>query len=167
MTTIASFWPALRASPAAPSSRLSRYTIANGVLYLGAGLIVYVAPMSWLSRVFFVEGFPGHEQGLVRVLGVTLAVIGWLYVAGGRTRSSSFALATVVDRALIPFVLLPLAVLHLVPLGIVLPFSILDPVLGLGALLIWRRQLSRRVQGSATQAPTEESRLGGGSSRPT
>jgi hypothetical protein len=167
MATTASFWSTLRASPAVPSSPLHRYTVANGVLYLAAGFVVYLAPMSWLSRVFFVESFPGHEQGLVRVLGVTLAVIGWLYVAGGRTRSSSFALATVVDRALIPFVLLPLAALHLAPLGIVLPFSILDPVLGLGALLIWRRQWSRSVQDSAPQASPEASRLGGGSSPPT
>ena len=166
MPTQRSFWSAFRARPAAAPSRLSTYTVANGVLYSIAGVGIYFAPASWLSRALFVEGFPGHEEGLVRILGVTLAVIGWLYVAGGRTTSESFALATVLDRALIPLMLLPLAALHLAPLGVVLPFSILDPVLGLGAYLIWRGQKS----GGAADVPRTalaQSSSGQSSPRPT
>jgi len=60
---------------------------------------------------------------------------------GGRTRADSFGLSTVVDRLLVPVVLVPLWLLGTAPPGIVLPFAILDPLLGIGAYLIWRREL--------------------------
>ena len=77
---------------------------------------------------------------MVRTLGVTVAIIGWLYIAGGRTGSTSFGLATVIDRLLLPFLLVPLALLGMAPLGLIQPLSVLDPVLGVAACLIWRSE---------------------------
>jgi hypothetical protein len=68
---------------------------------------------------------------------------------GGRTRADSFALATVADRLLIPFLLLPLWRLDLVAPGMVLPFVVLDPLLGLGAYAIWRSERRDRSAAAA------------------
>jgi len=137
-----SFWSAVWAR--GPQSRLSRYTVANGVLYLTLGAGLYLLPASVVIRLFFLEHLTGYEEGLARAVGVTLAVIGWLYLMGGRTGAASFGLSTLPDRLMIPVLLVPLWLRGLMPLGMVLPFAILDPVLGIGAYVIWRREQGLR-----------------------
>jgi hypothetical protein len=139
----ASFRSALWRQPPGPHSRLSRYIVANGVLYMAIGASIYLAPTAVLTRAFFLDHLAGNEEGLSRAVGVTLAIIGWFYVMGGRTRADSFGLATVVDRLLVPVFLVPLWWLGMVAPGMVLPFAILDPVLAVGAYVIWRRERSR------------------------
>ncbi len=134
-----SFWSALWFQPAGPHSQLSRYTVVNGVLYLAIGAALYLLPASVLIRLFILDHLAGYEEGLARAVGVAVAVIGWFYVMGGRTRADSFGLATVLDRLLIPVLLVPLWLLGMAAPGMVLPFAILDPLLGLGAYAIWRR----------------------------
>jgi len=143
MDTPNSFWSTLWAQPPGPHSLLSRYVVANGLLYLAIGAAMYLLPASLLAQVFLIESFSGYEEGLARSVGVTLAVIGWFYVMGGRTRADSFGLSTVVDRLLIPVVLVPLMMMGKVAVGMALPFAILDPVLGIGAYVIWLRERSR------------------------
>jgi len=138
-----SFWSVLWSQPPVPASRLSRYIVANGLLYLAIGACVYFFPTSMLEQAIQIPPMSPFEQGLLRAIGMTAAVVGWFYVIGGRTRSDSFALATVVDRLLVPFVLLPLWLLGLGPPRLVLSFAILDPVLALGAYAIWRNQEKR------------------------
>jgi len=107
---------------------------------IGAGL--YLAPTQALIRLFFLNQLVGYEEGLLRAVGLTVAVIGWLYAMAGRTGSDSFALATVLDRLAIPFLLAYLYRLGL-PLGLVLPFAFLDPLLGIATWWIWRRERAR------------------------
>lgn len=131
------FFDTLWASPR--STPLSRYTVWNGALYLALGAQLFAWPGA-AQAIFRAAPFAAGEAGLVRVIGVTLAVIGWFYVMGGRTGADAFGLSTVVDRALIPLLLVPLAVLGEVDPHLVLPFAVLDPLLGFGAWLTWRRQ---------------------------
>lgn len=116
---------------------LSRYIVANGVLYMVFGAVVLCWPE--VTYLMGADDFQAGESGLVRVLGFVMTIIGWFYVMGGRTGATSFGLATVVDRAIVPVVLGALALSGAVDSGLVLGFAILDPVLALGAYLIWRR----------------------------
>jgi hypothetical protein len=124
-----SLWSSLWSQPAGPHSRLRRYTVANGVLYLAAGAAIHLLPAEVLTRLFFLGALTGREEGLLRAIGVLTAAVGWFYALGGRTRADSFGLATVVDRMLIPLLLVPRWLLGMAPPGLVLPFSILDPLL--------------------------------------
>lgn len=144
MAASRSFWASLWHQPAGPHSRLSRYTVANGIFYMAVGAGICFGPSALLVRVFFLEHLVGYEEGLSRAAGMLLALVGWLYVMGGRTRSDAFALGTVVDRLLIPLFLAYLLASGL-PLGVALPFAILDPLLAIGAYGIWRRE--RRTSG--------------------
>jgi hypothetical protein len=75
------------------------------------------------------------------VIGMTLAVIGWLYLFGGRSGSRQFGPASVIDRVvLVPLVLVPLVIAGIFPhtLG---AFAILDPTLGIGALVLHYRKM--------------------------
>ncbi len=75
----------------------------------------------------------------MRVLGLTVAVIGWLYVFGGRSGGRQIVAATVVDRVLfVPIVLVPLALTGVFP-HVLITFAILDPSLALGGRLILSR----------------------------
>jgi len=82
----------------------------NSRLYLGAGTLLVVWP-GVTQTLFMDPAFVGHEGALVRVIGLTLVVIGWLYLFGGRSGARQFVAASVIDRLVfIPAVLVPLAI---------------------------------------------------------
>ena len=131
-----SFFQTLMASP--PSTPLSRYTALNGAFYMAFGALTYAWP-GVVQVVLMGAPFAGREEGMMRLAGFTVAVIGWFYVMGARTRAASFGLATIVDRALVPVFLLPLGLSGAVEPMVVGTFAVLDPLLALGAFIIWRR----------------------------
>jgi hypothetical protein len=83
----------------------SKYTMMNGIIYLGGGALLIVWPGA-TQTIFRDVAFVGHEEALIRVMGMTVAVIGWLYLFGGRTGSRQVVAASVLDRVvLVPAVL--------------------------------------------------------------
>jgi hypothetical protein len=116
----------------------SKYTVLNGVIYLGAGVLLIAWPGA--AQTLFKDGdFVGHEQGLIRVIGLTVAVIGWLYLFGGRTGGRQVVAASVIDRLVfVPIVLLPLAFTGVFP-HLLVAFTILDMTLAIGAWVVLGR----------------------------
>ena len=115
----------------------SKYTALNGVGYLVVGAILIV----WRAQTLFREpAFAGHEQALMRVIGLTVAVIGWLYFFGGRSGTQQFIAASVIDRLIfVPAVLIPLAIAAVFP-RLFLTFTIIDALLAIGAWLLLARE---------------------------
>jgi len=115
-------------------STASKFTSWNGLLYLaaGAGLILWPAIV---QKLYLDADFAGKESALVRLIGMTLAVIGWLYFFGGRSGGRQVVAATVVDRlTIVPLMLIPMAMNGIFP-HTLLAFAALDPCL---ALVTWR-----------------------------
>jgi hypothetical protein len=56
-------------------STASKYTVLNGWIYLAAGALLIAWP-GMLQAVFMERDLVGHEGGLIRVIGLTLVVIG-------------------------------------------------------------------------------------------
>jgi hypothetical protein len=110
----------------------SKYTALNGVGYLVIGIILIVWP--GVTQTLFREpDFIGHEQALMRAIGLTIVVIGWLYVFGGRSGARQFIAASVIDRLVfVPVVLVPLAIAGVLP-QLFLTFTIADALLAIGA----------------------------------
>lgn len=137
-----SFIADLEASPPGLSTS-SRFTVYNGLLYLASGILI----MAWPNAVqvlFRDPGSVGNEASLVRVLGMTLSIIGWLYFFGGRSGGRQVVAASVLDRVLlVPLVLVPAASGGLFPhtLGM---FAVLDPVLGIIAWWLLARERQPR-----------------------
>jgi len=118
-------------------STASRYTVMNGFIYLGCGALLIAWPGA-TQTIFMDRAFVGDEAALIRVMGMTVAVIGWLYVFGGRSGGRQVVAASVVDRlVLVPAVLVPLALAGVFT-HLLLAFAILDPLLGIGAWLLLR-----------------------------
>ncbi|HEY1926154.1 MAG TPA: hypothetical protein VGG92_01700 [Caulobacteraceae bacterium] len=110
----------------------SKYTVVGGLVYLAAGVLLLVWPGA-AQTLFRDRAFVGHEEGLMRAMGMTVMVIGWFYLFGARTGARQFVAATVFDRGvLVPLVLLTLAFAGVFP-HLFVAFAILDVALGLGA----------------------------------
>jgi hypothetical protein len=76
----------------------------------------------------------------MRVIGLTVVVIGWLYFFGGRSGARQFIAASVVDRLVfVPAVLIPLAIGGVFP-RLFLTFAVFDAVLAIGAWALLRRE---------------------------
>ena len=116
----------------------SKYTAVNGLLYLGSGALLIMWPGA-VQTIFGEATFVGNEAALIRVLGMAVAVIGWLYLFGGLSGDRRIIAAGVLDRlVLVPLVLIPLALSGVFP-HLLLAFAVLDPTLGIGAWLLLNR----------------------------
>ena len=73
----------------APSS----YTAFNGMIYLAAGALLIVWPAA-TQTIFMDRAFVGDEGGLVCAIGMAVAVIGWLYLFGGRSGARQIVAAS-------------------------------------------------------------------------
>ena len=132
-----SFFDDLLEKPA-DLSTASKYSAMNGWVYLALGGLLIVWPGA-VQRIFMDAPFIGNEGALFRVMGMTVAVIGWLYLFGGRSGARQLGPASVLDRVvLVPLVLVPLVLAGVFPhtLG---AFAILDPSLGIGAWVLHKR----------------------------
>jgi len=126
----------------------SRYTVMNGLIYFGFGALVLVWP-GMVQTIFRDAAFVGNEAALIRVMGMTVMVIGWLYLFGGLSGGRRIVAASVLDRVvLVPLVLLPLAITGVFP-HFLLAFAVLDPMLGIGAWLLLRQSDRLRLHSPA------------------
>jgi hypothetical protein len=120
-------------------TRASKYTALNGVAYLAVGILLVAWPGA-TQTLFMDSAFAGHEEALMRVIGLTVAVIGWLYVFGGRSGARQFVAASIIDRLVfVPLVLIPLAIAGVFP-HLFVTFAMLDAFLAIGAWALLGRE---------------------------
>lgn len=121
-------------------STASKYTVLNGAIYLGVGALLVGWP-GVVQTLFRDPAFVGHDGALIRLVGMTIGVIGWLYLFGGRSGARQFVAASVIDRLVfVPAVLVPLAIAGAFP-HLLLTFAIFDPSLAVGAWMLLRRTM--------------------------
>jgi hypothetical protein len=139
------------AEKSANLSTVSKYTAFNGLIYLGLGVVLVLWP-SMVQTLLRDRAFMADEQGLMRALGLTIGVIGWLYLFGGRAGARQTAAASVIDRLIfVPLVALPLAFAGVFP-HLFVVVTITDMSLAVGAWMLLRadaRSSSVRTAGRA------------------
>jgi hypothetical protein len=119
-------------------SRASQWTAMNGYIYLSLGAVFVIWPGA-VQTLFLDDEFAGHEEALFRVIGLTVMVIGWLYLFGGRSGGRQTVAASILDRwILVPAVLVPVAMAGVFP-HVLLAFALLDASLALGAWILRRK----------------------------
>ncbi len=110
----------------------SKFTSLNSIIYLAVGTLLMIWPGA-VQTLFLDPDFVGREAALVRLLGMTVAIIGWFYLFGGRSGGRQIVAASVLDRIiLVPLVLVPIAMAGVFP-HLLFLFAVLDPLLGLVA----------------------------------
>ena len=109
-----------------------------------------IPSLTTASKYTVVNGM--HEEGLMRVIGLTVVAIGWLYVFGGRSRQ--IVAASVIGRLVfVPAVLMPMAIVGVIP-HLLLTFATLDVSLAIGA---WVLFFSHVVSALTSPSPIEMS----------
>ena len=117
---------------------VTRFLSSNGLIYIVVGVIMVAWPGS-MQTVFGEIDFVGRESGLIQVLGLTVAIIGVLYLLGGRGHSKQVIAVSVLCRpVLVPATIIPLANGGVFP-GLLYTFVALDVGLSLIMLVIYRR----------------------------
>ena len=135
-----SFFGDLLEKPADLSTE-SKYAVMNGYIYLAIGATLIVWP-GVVQTLLMDRPFVGDEGAIFRVTGMALAVIGWLYVFGGRSGARQFGPASILDRVvLVPAVLVPLVIAGAFPHTLA-GMAILDPTLAIGAWVLHNRKPS-------------------------
>src|SRR5262244_3666887 len=82
----------------------SKFTAFNGFVYLGLGLLLILWPGA-IQTLLRERAFVGDEEGLFRVLGMAVGIIGFYLVLGGRSGSRPVSAGSVIDRlTLVPVV---------------------------------------------------------------
>ena len=117
----------------------SKYTALNGIGYLAIGAILIAWPGA-IQIVFREPPFAGHEQALMRVVGLTVVVIGWLSsLVVARERDNSLLLPSSTDWSSSRryWFLSPLLVCFL---AVFLTFTIVDALLAVGAWTLLARK---------------------------
>lgn len=118
---------------------VSRYTALNGVLYVGVGGLLTVWP-SATQTLLRDPAFVGQEEGLVRIIGLTVFIIGLLYLLGGRGNARQIIAVSMLGRPiLVPGVVVPLAIAGVFP-HLLLTFAVLDFILSIGAWVLLARK---------------------------
>jgi len=115
---------------------------------MGIGALLLVWPGA-LQTLTFAPEFVGNEAALIRVVGMTVVIIGWFYFFGGRSGAKQIVAASVLDRIIfVPLVLIPLAITGVFPI-LLGAFAVLDPTLGIAAWwLLARENREQRHDGS-------------------
>tara|TARA_Y100001970_G_scaffold177834_1_gene216662 strand:+ start:3972 stop:4394 length:423 start_codon:yes stop_codon:yes gene_type:complete len=119
---------------------LIKYIEVNAFLYMLIGLSFCFFPKLHSSLGLIPETV-GREVSFLRVIGFTLFLVGYFYFFGARTHKTSFCLATIFDRLiLVPIFLGFIVIYGALEIRFVLPFLILDPVLALIGLYLWKKE---------------------------
>ena len=132
-------------------TRASRYTAFNGLIYLGLGVGLIIWP-GLIQTVFRERAFAADEQGLMRVIGMAVLLIGYYLVVGGRSGSRPATAASVIDRwTVVPLVLLPIAASGVFP-RFLITVVIVDFCLATSTWMLLRAERARRPAQPAEHA---------------
>jgi hypothetical protein len=135
---------------ASGQSRTARTVELFGWLIFLESPIMILAPqlaMAWLH----LPPLEPQAANYFRLLGVLVGGIGMLYIVSGRLNSVGFAFASLLDRPLVPFVMVALWRCDIVPGPLALAFSIQDAGSFVWTLLTWRAE---RASANLASTPT-------------
>jgi hypothetical protein len=110
-------------------------------------LILLEAPIMILAPQFAASllRLPALDAPAVnyfRLAGLLVGGLGLLYIASGRLNSREFAFASLLDRPLVPFVMLAFWWLGVIPGSLALIFTLQDGISFIWTLLTWRAERS-------------------------
>jgi hypothetical protein len=118
---------------------VSRYMALNGLAYLGAGAFLLLLPSTTLAFLGD-RSFVGQEEGLIRVIGLTVIIIGVLYLLAGRANMKQIIAVSILGRpVLVPAALVTLAMAGVFP-HLLLTVVALDMLLSIGGWVLLARK---------------------------
>jgi Na+-driven multidrug efflux pump len=106
-------------------------------------LIVIVVGTRAVATLLGLPDFSASAATYFRLVGLLIAGLGLLYTVSGRLNAQGFVFASLLDRPIVPFVMLGLRYWGSCPAILVLAFGLQDFVSFLWTLWAWRRERKR------------------------
>src|SRR3954468_14037536 len=119
---------------------------AQSVEYFGWLMLAEAATLlftpHFVAQVLCLPALSDQAANYFRLVGLLLGGLGMLYVASGRLNAEGFVFASMLDRPLVPFVMLALWWQGIIPGPLAVAFAIQDGVSFLWTLVAWRSERS-------------------------
>ncbi|NJN40399.1 MAG: hypothetical protein HC807_05550 [Gammaproteobacteria bacterium] len=110
-----------------------------GWLILAEGAVLLLVPQVAVT-LLHLPPLEGQAENYFRLVGLLVSGLGMLYVASGRLNAQGFVFASLLDRPLVPPVMLVLWFLGILPWPLALAFSVQDFASFLWTLRAWRAE---------------------------
>lgn len=120
-------------------SRAARTVELFGWLILLESPVLMIAP-NWAATLLHMPPLVEQAANVMRLVGLLVGGIGMLYVASARLNAMGFVFASLLDRPLVPPMMLLLWYLGIVPAPLALIFAIQDFGSFLWTLSVWRSE---------------------------
>ena len=124
---------------ATDQGRSARTVELFGWLILCEGLVILFSP-NIVFALLHIPPLPEQAEGYLRLVGVLVSGLGMLYVVSGRLDDEGFVFASLLDRPLVPPVMVTLWYLGYLPWQLALAFSVQDFASFLWTYSVWRKE---------------------------
>lgn len=125
-----------------PLTLVSRSIEIFGYVDLVLGVLILIATR-FTAAVFRLPPLSSLDVSLLHVVGVLVTILGALYIMNGRLNVLSFAVGSLLDRPLVPLIMLVLWYRRILPGPLAAAFSIVDFSGFLVTVFAWRADLLR------------------------
>ncbi len=126
-------------------SRTARTIELFGWLIFLEAPVMMLAP-DWAVSLLHLPPLNEQAENYFRILGLPIGGLGMLYIASGRLNQDGFAFASLLDRPIVPVVMLVLWWHGIIPGTLALAFVVQDMASFLWTLLTWRAERARALQ---------------------
>jgi hypothetical protein len=123
-------------------TRTARTVELFGWLIFLESPVMLLAP-HFAASVLHIPPLNEQAANYFRILGLPIGGLGMLYIISGRLNAEGFAFASLIDRPIVPFVMLLLWWHGIIPGPLALVFVIQDVGSFLWTLFAWRSEQSR------------------------
>jgi hypothetical protein len=110
-----------------------------GWIVLAEGLVTAFAPYQ-VAGILQLGELTSQSAAFMRLVGMLLGGIGMLYILSGRANAQGFVVASLLDRPLVPVVMVIFWLPGWIPGQIALLFGVSDTLSFLWTLRAWRRE---------------------------
>lgn len=120
-------------------SRSAKTVEVFGWIILFESAFILIAPY-FVSSVLQMPELNAQATNFFRLAGLLVGGLGMLYIASGRLNARGFVFASLLDRPLVPVIMLVLWHLDIIPLTLALAFALQDGISFIWTLMAWKSE---------------------------
>jgi len=110
-----------------------------GWLILIESAFILFAP-HFVAAVLHMPDLNIQSTNFFRLAGLLVGGLGMLYIVSGRLNATGFVFASLLDRPLVPFIMLLLWYLDIIPATLAIAFALQDGISFLWTFLTWKQE---------------------------
>ena len=121
-----------------PSRSAKTVEVFGWIIFIESAFFLF-AP-HFVATVLQLPELNDQAANYFRLVGLLIGGLGMLYIASGRLNAKGFVFASMLDRPLVPFIMIALWYLNFIPLTLALAFILQDGASFLWTLYTWKNE---------------------------